>query len=47
MLAKLTTPGLLKVKIFQSKGYDIIICDYGVINKLLSRDLNYIVEVVM
>ena len=25
MSAKLTTPGLLKIKIFQNKGYDIIL----------------------
>ena len=25
MSAKLATPGLLKIKIFQNKGYDIII----------------------
>ena len=27
MSAKLTTPGLLKIKVFQNKGYDAIIPD--------------------
>ena len=45
--AKLATPGLLKIKIFQNKGYDVIIPDYDVTNKILSRDSNYIVDVVM
>ena len=42
--AKLATPGLLKIKIFQNKGYDVIIPDYGVTNKTLSRDSNCFVE---
>ena len=29
--AKLATPGLLKIKIFQNEGYDAIIPDYDVI----------------
>ena len=29
--AKLATPGLLKIKIFQNKGYDAKIPDYDVI----------------
>ena len=47
MSAKLATPGLLKINIFRNKGYDIIIRDYDVTNKILSRDSNYIVDVVM
>ena len=47
MSAKLTTPGLLKIKIFQNKGYDVIIPDYDVNNKVLSSDSNYIVDVAM
>ena len=35
--AKLATPGLLKLKIFQNKGYDVTIIDYDVISKILSR----------
>ena len=30
MSTKLVTPGLLKIKIFQKKRYDIIIFDYDV-----------------
>ena len=30
MSAKKATPDLLKIKIFQSKGYDVIIPDYDV-----------------
>ena len=45
--AKLATPGLLKITIFQNKVYDVIILDYDVTNKILSRDSNYIVDVVM
>ena len=47
MSAKLATPGLLKIKIFWNKGYGIIIPDYDVTNKILSRDLNYSVDLVM
>ena len=45
--AQLATPGLLKIKMFQNKGYEVIIPDYDVTNKILSRDSNYIVDVVM
>ena len=47
MSAKLATLGLLKIKVFWNKGYDVItfVCD--VTNKILSRDLNYIVDVLM
>ena len=45
--AKLATPGLLKIKIFRNKGYDIIICDYDVMKKILWHDSNYIVDVAM
>ena len=34
MSAKLATPGLLKIKIFQNKGHDVIIPDYDVTNKV-------------
>ena len=40
MSEKLATPGLLKIMIFQNKGYDVIILDYDVTNKILSLDLN-------
>ena len=47
MLAKLATPGFLKIKIFRNKGFDVMITDYDLTNKNLSHDLNYIVDVVM
>ena len=47
MSAKLATLDLLKIKVFWNKGYDVIIFVYDVINKNLSRDSNYIVDVVM
>ena len=47
MSAYLASPGLLKIKIFQSKGYNVIIPDFDVTNKILSRDANYIADVVM
>ena len=47
MSAKLATLNLLKIKIFRNKGYDVITFVYDVTNKILSRDLNYIVDVVM
>ena len=46
MSAKLATPGLLKNKILRNKGYDLIIPDYDVTNKILLREPNYIVDVV-
>ena len=47
MSAKLATLGLLKIKIFWNKGYDVITSVYGVTNKVLSCDSNYIVDVMM
>ena len=47
MSARLATPGLLKIKIFQNERYDAIIPDYDVTNKVLLRDSNYIVDMVM
>ena len=47
MSAKLATPAFLKRKTVQNKGYDVIILDFDVTNKALSRDLNYIVDVVI
>ena len=45
--AKLATPGLLKIKLFKNKGCDVVIVDFDVINKTLSRNSNYIVDEVM
>ena len=47
MPAKVASPDFPKLKILQNKGYDVIIPDYDVTNKILSRDSNYIVDVVM
>ena len=46
MLTKLATLGLCKTKIFRNRGYDVTILDYEVTNKILSRDSNYIVDLV-
>ena len=43
----MTTPGLLKRKIFWKKNYDAIISDQDVTNKILSRDSNCNVNIVM
>ena len=45
--AKITTPGLLKIRIFCNNSYDVIIYVHDVTNKILSRDSNYIIDVVM
>ena len=45
MSGKLATLGLLRIKTFQNKGYDVIILDYDGTKK--SRDSNYILDVVM
>ena len=47
MPAKLATLGLLKIKVFQNKCYDAIIFVHDIINKILSCDSNYIVDVAM
>ena len=47
MSAKMSTPGLLKTKIFLKKGYDVIIFAHSVISPVLSRDSNYNVNLVM
>ena len=47
MSAKMATPGLLKIRVFWNKGYDVIIFVYDVTNKILSRNSNYIIDVVM
>ena len=45
MSAKMATPGLLKITVFWSKGYDIIISVDDITNKVLSRYSDYIVDV--
>ena len=42
MSAKMATPGLLKIKVFSDRGYDIIISIRdAVTDKILSLDSNY------
>ena len=43
--AKMTTLGLLKIKVLWNKSYDVIISVDDVTNKFLSHDSNYIVDV--
>ena len=43
----MATLGLLKIKVFWSKGYAVIIFIYGVIKENVSRESNYTVDVVM
>ena len=47
MSAKITTPGLLKIRAFWNNGYDVIISVYDVTNKIISRDSNYTIDVIM
>ena len=47
MSPKMATLDLLKIKVFRYKGYGVIIFAYDVINNNLSRDPNFIVDVVM
>ena len=44
---KMATLGLLKVKLFSNKDYDIIVSVHDVINNILSRDSYNLVDVVM
>ena len=47
MSAKISTPGLLKIRVFSNDGYDVIISFHDVTSKILSRDSNYIIDVVI
>ena len=47
MSTELATLGLLKIKIFLNKGYDVKIPVHDVTSKFWSRDSNYIVDKVM
>ena len=47
MSAKMSTPALLKIKVFWNKGYYVIYSVYDVTDKILSHDLNYIMDMVM
>ena len=45
--AKLATLGLLKIKVFFNKGYNVITSVHDVINKILPSESKYIVDVVV
>ena len=45
--AKMASPGLLKLTVFWSKGYDVTFSVDDVTNKISWHDLNYIVDVFM
>ena len=45
--AKTATTGLLKITVFWNKSYDVIISADDVINKILSSDSIYIVDIFM
>ena len=45
MSAKMDTPGLLKINVFWSKGYDVIIYAHDAANKLVPRDSNYFIRI--
>ena len=45
--SKFDALNLLKMEVFWSKGYEIIISVYDVANEILSRELNHIAEVIM
>ena len=47
MSAKLATLDFFKIHVFWNKGYDVIISIHDFISKILSRDSNYILDVVM
>ena len=47
MSVKMANPSLIKIKVFRRKGYDVIISVHDVNSKMLSRDSNYNVNVVM
>ena len=43
--AKSATLGVIRIKTFWNKDYDVAISVYDVTNEILSRDSNYIVDV--
>ena len=47
MSAKMATPGLLKIRVFWNKGYDVIISVHDVTDKFLSLDSNNIIGAAM
>ena len=47
MSAKLVSLDLLKIKVSWNKGYGVITIVHDVTNKVLSRYLNYVVDVII
>ena len=47
MPAKMATLGLLKIKVFWNKVYDVIISVYGVTNKISLGESNYIINAII
>ena len=47
MSAEFATLGFLKMKVFWNKCYDVVISVCDIINKILSGDTNYNVDVVV
>ena len=47
MPAKMAAPALFKTKVFLDKSYYVIYSVYDVTDKILSHDLNYIMDMVM
>ena len=47
MSAKIVTVAFLKITVFLNKGYDLITSVHDVTNKILLRDLNYVVDAVI
>ena len=47
MSAILANLGLLKIKIFWNKDYDVVISVHDFTSKIVSRDSNYVVDMVM
>ena len=43
----MATLGLLKIKLFGNKSYNVIISVHDFTSKVLSRDSNYIINLVM
>ena len=44
--AKMATLGLLKIKVFGNKGYEVMICVHDVTNNIWSRYSNYIIDAI-
>ena len=44
---KMATLGLLEIKVYWNKVYDVIIHAHDVTNQILSSDSNYILDLVM